>query len=258
MWNPKSIKFGWQRDLPDARDLPFAMPPKPPEGLPKAVDLGPQCPPVLDQGTTSSCTAQAICNAHLFAQMQQKHGDPMLPSRLMLYYEERRRIGTIYSDSGARIRDGFKVIRSGVCPEPYWEWNESRLYVKPLPACYDMGKKWQSLEYRRIPQSLDALRACLAAGWPIVDGIAVYDSLMTDEVKRTGIAPMPNLKTERNLGGHCTLTVGYDDDRMMFRKMNSWTKKWGDNGFFWVPYPYMQNPGLACDFWVLTRVECGE
>ena len=42
--------YGWTPDLPDARDLQFAVAPEVVKVLPPKVDLREQCPPVYDQG----------------------------------------------------------------------------------------------------------------------------------------------------------------------------------------------------------------
>ncbi len=55
-----TVRYGWQRDLPDHRDFLYAAPSAALVSLPTAVDLRPQCPPVYDQGQLGSCTAGAI------------------------------------------------------------------------------------------------------------------------------------------------------------------------------------------------------
>jgi hypothetical protein len=65
-------RYGWSPDLPDHRDLLYAVPPATAVALPPAVDLRPNCPPVYDQGQLGSCTANAIGGAIEFDQIKQK------------------------------------------------------------------------------------------------------------------------------------------------------------------------------------------
>ena len=65
----KVKQYGWVPDLHNARDHMYAAPQPVLAKLPPKVDLRPQCPPMLDQGSLGSCTANAIANAHLFDQL---------------------------------------------------------------------------------------------------------------------------------------------------------------------------------------------
>jgi len=56
----KIQRYGWKRDLPDARDLMLHLNV---QNLPAKVDLRPNCPAVYDQGQIGSCTANAIAGA---------------------------------------------------------------------------------------------------------------------------------------------------------------------------------------------------
>jgi len=64
---------------------------------------------------------------------------------------------------------------------------------------------------------------------------------------------MPDLK-ERSLGGHAVIVMGYDDDTECFIVKNSWGTKWGDKGYFYMPYDYLLNRNLSDDFWVIQKV----
>ena len=176
----KKHTYGWTRDLPDFRDHKFSV--IHPEtilalsALPVSVDLRPQSPPVFDQGQLGSCTANSIANAHRFAQKKQKEVD-FAPSRLFIYYNERAMEGTVSSDSGAQIRDGFKSIgQQGVCPETQWPYTITKFKNKPSATCYTEATKHQAVTYMSVAQTEVAIKSCLAAGFPISFGFSVYDS----------------------------------------------------------------------------------
>jgi C1A family cysteine protease len=76
----------------------------------------------------------------------------------------------------------------------------------------------------------------------------VFESFESDEAARTGIIPMPK-PGEQQLGGHALLCVGYDDDRESYIFQNSWGSDWGNKGFAYIPYQYMET--LADDFFTL-------
>jgi C1A family cysteine protease len=101
------------------------------------------------------------------------------------------------------------------------------------------------------------MKGCLAAGFPFVFGFSVYESFETQAVAKTGVVPMPD-KKEKMLGGHAVMAVGYDDSEGRFIVRNSWGPKWGQGGFFTMPYDYLVNQDLAADFWTIRLVEVDE
>ena len=56
---------------------------------------------------------------------------------------------------------------------------------------------------------------------------------------------------ESTLGGHAVVCVGYNDSLNSWIVRNSWGPSWGDNGHFYLPYGYLVDQHLACDFWVV-------
>ena len=64
---------------------------------------------------------------------------------------------------------------------------------------------------------------------------------------------MPKPK-ERQLGGHAVLAVGYDDPTSRFIVRNSWGDKWGNAGYFTMPYDYLTDANLSDDFWTIKKV----
>lgn len=248
-------RYGWLRQLPDFRDFKYKVPFHILKALPPSVDLRPLCPPVYDQGSLGSCTANAIGSADQFCQMKQQGHDVFIPSRLFIYWNERDMEGTVNQDSGAYIRDGMKVVaQQGVCPEAMWPYEVARFREKPSNGCYTEAAEHQTISYNAVTQTLDELRGCLADGFPFVFGFSVYEGFESTEVAKTGIMPMPG-QNESLLGGHAVKAVGYDDAKRWFIVKNSWGTGWGDGGYFYMPYDFIVNPNMASDFWTIRLVE---
>jgi C1A family cysteine protease len=251
----RTRRFGWLPDLPDIRDQLYAAPMRMLGTLPAKVDLRPQCPKeVYNQGDLGSCTANAIAAAVQFDRMKQTMTPDFIPSRLFIYYNERVIEGTVNEDSGAYIRDGIKSVnKQGVCPEPEWPYVTSQFTHKPPAKCYRDALHTLATAYSRLVRSLTQMKGCLASGYPFVFGFTVYESFESDAVTRSGEVPMPGT-TEKVLGGHAVLAVGYDDASSRFIVRNSWGPGWGMDGYFTMPYAYLTEENLSDDFWTIRLI----
>jgi C1A family cysteine protease len=246
----KIKKYGWKRDLPDHRDLRLTAPGA---TLPPLVDLRPQCPPIYDQGELGSCTANAIAAAFEFELLKAKLPD-FTPSRLFIYWNERNAEGDTSQDNGASLRDGLTSIgKLGVCPEAEWPYDVAQFATRPTSQCFQDALNAKALMYFSLEPYESSLKANLAAGYPFVLGISVYETFESQAVATTGIVPLPAL-TEECLGGHAVCCVGYDDSKQAFIGRNSWGSRWGLEGYFYLPYAYVIDKGLGSDFWTIRTV----
>jgi C1A family cysteine protease len=248
--------YGWLPDLPDHRDLMYSAIKPALAALPSKVDLRPKCSPVENQGNLGSCTANALAGALEFLEI--KDGAPFVDlSRLFIYYNERVIEDTVNQDSGAFLRDGIKsVAKQGVCPENEWPYQIASFKKKPAAKCYSDAKKHQITSYHRI-STPDEMRTCLADGFPFVFGFTVYDAFESAAVAKSGVLNMPG-PDEKVEGGHAVMAVGYDDSQQRFIIRNSWDTDWGMQGYFTMPYDYLDPAqNLADDFWTIRASEEG-
>ena len=246
--------FGWVRDLPDERDLRYLPPPALAAALPAQIDLRNGFGDVYNQGLLGSCTANAIAGAVQFLEAKEGARAPVMPSRLFIYYTERVLEGTVHSDSGAQLRDGIKtVVKDGFCPEALWPYLVERFERRPPERCYEAAVAERVSRYLRLDQSSSALLTCLASGYPFVFGFSVYESFQSRRVEETGVVQLP-LAGEVMVGGHAVVGCGYDLERRRFLIRNSWGARWGQEGYFTMPFEYLTDPTLAADFWTIRKV----
>jgi C1A family cysteine protease len=246
-------KYGWKPDVPDHRDVIFNHL-SAPVPTPDKVDLRPGMPAVYDQGDLGSCTANAAGAAFQFDQIKSKQPN-WIPSRLYIYYLERKLEGSINSDAGAQIRDAVKVMATyGVIPESVWPYVPAKFRQAPTTAMLKLGSFHQALTYARVGQTQDAIEQCIAKGYPMIFGFTVFAGFESQAMAKSGMLPMPT-PGEKPLGGHAVLACGYDRTKRLLTVRNSWGPTWGDKGYFYMPYEYITNPNLADDLWAVYSVE---
>lgn len=258
-------KYGWIHDLPDCRDkhvcsndiklklnnISYL------KNSNSQLDLRDTMlffPDVYTQGELGSSTANALAFAYQFDETKQNIPDVFIPSRLFIYYNERNIENTIESDSGASLRNGIKSINKyGVTDERNWPYIIEKFTEKPSEYCYQDASKHCNIEYFSVPQSLSWLRKILRKGFPIVFGFTVYESFESSNIAENGIMEMPKLN-EKVLGGHAVVAIGFNTDKKHFIIRNSWGNKWGDNGYFYMPFEFIQNKKYCSNFWVIQKI----
>jgi C1A family cysteine protease len=261
----KVRRLNWRPDLPDCRDHLFTEMVVAPVRIPPSVDLRASCPPIVNQGQIGSCSANALAAAFGYLEMQElkkksnaNASDIFNPSgfspasRLFIYYNERTIEGTVAQDAGARLRDGVKSMsKQGVCQEASWKYQASLLFKKPIVSAYKEAQSHCISSYIKI-QTLQEVKQSLAMGFPVVFGFSVYESFESPEVAKSGVMPLPS-SDERMLGGHAVMAVGYDEAGEFLWVRNSWGSEWGQQGYFQMPYAYIDKLKQAQDFWTIRK-----
>ena len=268
----KRYNMGWQRDLPDIRDFTpetdsiaklfhkSAALKAPKAGAKKSVDLSKWCSPIEDQGNIGSCTANAGVGLLEYYEYR-AFGNHIDASRLFLYKVTRKLLHWP-GDTGAWLRTTMQAMTLfGIPPEAYYPYDTSKYDEEPSAFCYSYAQNYQSIRYYRLDrttasstQLLARLKKFLAAGYPAMFGFTVYN-FGNDKGEFEFPGPYDSVQ-----GGHAVVAVGYDDNRKIgkdkgaIKIRNSWGTGWGENGYGWLPYSYIE-AGLAEDFWSLFKAE---
>ena len=261
-------RCGWVCDIPDHRDLTCDRPRVSKTlgllevgdvgpSLPTEVDLREYCPPVIDQAHLPTSSAHAsISMAQYFE--RRASGKLITPSRLFVHHNAQRISGSL----GCRVslRSALKaMVRFGLPPEHYWPYEAARMTTTPDGFVYGFHGMLRRCLYLRLDgrtqtgqETLRLVRSFLAGGFACVCGLPLPCPVSNSpEI----YFPVPR---DDCRDGHAILVVGYADDRWIRSEkgallvQNSWGTQWGEVGFGWLPYAFVQDR-LAVDFWTLLR-----
>jgi len=262
-------KYGWIPDLPDFRDI-YYVKKLAPKDYPKQIDLRYNCPNIYNQNDLKCCTSHCIIclieyNEKKYTirevnlrkriiKIKEETNSTKLniftPSRLFMYYNERKNNGTLDYDSGGSLRNAIKIVKNiGLCNENIWNYDTSKYKDIPHNKCFDEVKKYKSIKYYRLKHIIIDMKSCLLEGYPFAIGISIYESFNDAHINKTGIVPIPK-NNEKLLGGHSVIVVGYNDN-YGFLIRNSWGENWGLNGYCYIPFDYISDSNLTQDLWTI-------
>lgn len=241
-----------QRREPSIHDPKYSA--ASPIAIPNLIDLRQYASPVLDQGQTSACTSFAISGVCEY--LENLESEKFVPlSQLFVYNSERQNEKDFNTDGGAIIADGVAIVCStGICEESYLPFAESNLYVHPDQAALDNAKLHKGVQGHSVSLVESNILHSLASNLPVIIGLTLYESFESDQVANTGIVPMPDVQSEQMLGGHAIAIYGADRTKRLYLIKNSWSTSWGDKGYCWVPFEYVQNPLLGNDYWAISKI----
>ena len=206
---------------------------------------------IYNQGQLHSCTASPLCAAYgldLKKQSQTLSGgyqDPN-PSSNTPEYE-----GTTSSDEGVFICDTVKAFnRMVMCSEtgPFWCHYKSSVAKVPPMWIYEAAQGNNLCKYQRLSQDIDQFRACLKDQCPFAFVFKVYKSFREQE---NGVIPVPEAG-ERSVEEpelHAVVAIGYNNSDKHFIILDSWAEKLGKEGYFCMPYEFIEDSELCFDFW---------
>ena len=265
--------FGWHPDVPDFRDFSpnhgavrelLHLIPDRRESVndPSCVDLRDyflrDVPDQLGLNASSAYASAALVEYFEY----RTHGQIVNPSALFLY-QTLQRLAAAECTIDCGLRATLKaMIRLGMPTEEYQE------RLEPTdPILFSFAEFYRTIRYVRLDSrdglnsdTLKVVKSFLHAGFPVAFGFAVPGSVSRD----ANIEYRPTFTSIQ--GGQAVVAAGYDDRRkingttgaLLIR--NSWGVDWGDKGYGWLPYAFVERR-LALDFWTFLKpdwLESGE
>lgn len=283
----EKVGTGWLPPMPDLRDytdrepeiakmtkkLGISASQKKKESLADTMDLRPWCSPVENQGSLGSCTANAA--AGIVEYFQRRAFNKHLDGSRLFIYKTTRNLMQVTGDTGAWLRNTMGALTlCGVPEEKYWPYTDADpdFDAEPPNFVYAVADNFEALRYFchdplgadiTCTEVLSKVKIFLSAGIPSMFGFFGFPSFNSNSAPGEIPYPCPGEQAE---WGHAIVAIGYDDKKKIVNTLcnqtttgallirNSWGTEWGDAGYGWLPYDYVNNK-LALDFWSLLSME---
>ena len=245
------------KDEPDQRDYKLTMTTFGLENtkLPSKVDWTSKMSPVKNQGSLGSCVGFASAAMKEYQEQvehekevaagkkdHRKDRDHYDLSESWIYWNCKR-IDPWPNSEGTSIRCAMQVLQKiGVPCEDAYPYSDQ--YKGEPKAWAKLIAKWGLIDSYWRCRGIDDLRLGLVSG-PVVIGIACFREIFFVDGK--GQLPYPN-NPDEVLGGHAVCAVGFNDRTQKIYAKNSWGESWGRNGYFSIPYSYIND--FMWDAWV--------
>jgi len=246
-----SYTLNYRKDTEDIRDYYYKSSLKEPylktimSSIPKKVDHSNKMSPIKNQGRLGSCVGFAVSalkewqeqteHENEVAEGKKNHRDEKYYdlSEAWIYWMSKK-IDPWPDQEGTSIRCAMKVLqRIGVPTEKAWPYSD-KIYGEPK-SWANMVARWSLIDsYWRVSGHED-LRVALTES-PVVIGIGCYEEIFS--VGSDGIVKDP-ANPQYCYGGHAICAVGYDHSRNLIKFKNSWGGNWGDNGYGYISYNYV-------------------
>lgn len=212
--------------------------------LPEDLSLEEYCPPRLNQGKQGSCVGWSSAYAArtiLHSRSTGENPEDVSFSPSFVYNQI-----ALPGCQGTYLHKAMEVMHtSGALPFSRFAYDENSCSNKPSRFEISTAASYKTKGFNRLTRSgedyqtdLLAIKQNLAQGAPVVIGMMVGGSFMSDMTGRRFWIPNRSDYTMRGFGGHAMCVIGYDDydEGGAFQIMNSWGEDWGEDGLFWIRY----------------------
>ena len=207
------------------------------ETLPSQVDYSAEIKRVPDSGPEGSVVGLTLATVLETRIARQSKKEVQISARHIYYMA--RQIGKmdIKADFGANLADGIKGLTDvGAVEESVWPYRAGE-YAAPPPAGVLTATKYRITAARRLA-ALDDIKRAVVADGPVVVSIPVFSGIYASSAG-SGIVPMP-ANNDQMKGLHAIVVVGYDDTAKRVKFVNSWGQSWGEKGYGYLPYDYLE------------------
>lgn len=217
-----------------------------------SIDLRKEFTPIKDQGEMGACSAFALVGVFEYILKKNKQPDIDL-SEQFVYFNARKADGSFRADAGSSLYDVVQTLmKDGVCLEHLFPYNPNNISKDPPVEAIEDGQTRKVVKAKNVKKNLHDIKSAVAEGYPVAISLKIFNSFNP----RRGFIRIPN-ETEiqsGQSGNHAMVICGYNDEARFFVVRNSWGRKFGDKGYCYIPYGYVENEALLNGACIISEI----
>lgn len=223
-----------------------------------AVDLRKGFSVIRNQGKLGACTSFSMASVFEYILNQ---GDPKTKHCLsprFLYYNvsDKNDDGTII-DKGSSFYDNIHSLgRTGICEENLCPYDD-KFNTSPSDEARKDALTRMVTKAENVNISHHDLTAALTEGHPIGISLKVYDSFGKSK-KGFIFRPTEKELKSTDFGYHAMVICGYSENEKVYIVRNSWGEAFGDKGYCYIPFSYIEDKSLCRQACIVTGISCGD
>ena len=227
------------------------------EQLP-SVDLRKNFSVIRNQGMLGSCTSFAMAAIFEYILNEGRSGKKTCLSPRFLYYNvcEKDSDNTPI-DKGSSFYDNIQSLgEKGICEENLCPYDD-KFQTAPIEEACDDALTRLVTKALNVEVSHQALTSALSEGYPIGISLKVFDSFARGH-KGFIFRPTDKELKSTDFGYHAMVICGYSEKEKVYIVRNSWGEGFGDKGYCYIPFSYIEDKQLCRQACIVTGVSCKE
>lgn len=219
-----------------------------------SVDLRESFPKIKTQGNIGTCSIFALSAIYEYILKCRTNKEYDLSERFVYYNacdKDKEK------DSGFSFNQILKVMEEkGICEEEFCPYDVELLQNPPEETAFEDAKSHLVIEAKNVRIDHEEIRKALTDGYPVAISLRIYDSF-DNCIKGFVEYPSDEEIQSENFGSHAMVICGYSDEDKVYIVRNSWGTEFGDKGYCYIPYSYIENPDLNQFCCVITKTQEG-
>jgi hypothetical protein len=223
-----------------------------------AVDLRKGFSVIRNQGKLGACTSFSMASIFEYILNQGEPTKRHCLSPRFLYYivSDKNNDGTII-DKGSSFYDNIHVLgKLGICEENLCPYDD-KFNTSPSDEAKEDALSRLVTKAENVKISHRDLTAALTEGYPIGISLKVFDSFGKNQ-KGFIFRPTDKELKSTDFGYHAMVICGYSEKEKVYIVRNSWGEAFGDKGYCYIPFSYIEDKSLCRQACIVTGISCGD